>query len=324
MKRAYVTGATGCVGRNLVDALLEDGWRITVLHRPSSDLSRLAECDVDFQPVDLHSLESVRTAIDAGTDAIFHPAGNVSHWAARAEEQWKDNVLATRNLVDACIEKGVGRFIFTSTGAVLLGGKTDEEAAKRIKQGYIRTKRLSELEVHKGIKRGLDAVITRPIIVVGKYDYNNYSRIFKLIKSGKWTKALPGKIAFCYATAVADAHLRAYEHGRCGESYMLAGPYKSWQEFFQAAADCMGVNVRMTAIPQVWFEQLAYIQNFVAKFTKKEPELTPDLSFLLQTKPESFYREHQLKSERDLGYSSPSLEVMVKECYDWMVSVGEI
>ena len=323
MKHAYVTGATGCVGRNLVDVLLHAGWSVTVLHRPSSDLSRLDGCDVSFQPVDLYSLESVRNAIPEGVDALFHPAGNVSHWSADADRQWKDNVLATRNLVEAALEKRVGRFIFTSTGAVMLYGEVDEAAAQNIKQGYIRTKRLSELEVIKGIERGLDAVVMRPIIVVGKYDYNNYAHIFRLIKYKRLRIAIPGKIAFCHAADVAKAHLSAYENGRCGERYMLAGPYASWRDFFQEAADCMGVKAHIRAVPKPIFAAMAYIQEFIARFTHKEPELTSDVVFLLQEVPESFFDAQRL-SERELGYSSASLPAMIKDCYDWLAATGRI
>ncbi|APZ42972.1 NAD-dependent epimerase/dehydratase family protein [Acidihalobacter ferrooxydans] len=323
MKRAYLTGATGCVGRNLVDILLEAGWSVTVLHRESSDLSRLEGCEVTFQPVDLHSLDSVREAIPEGVDAIFHPAGNVSHWPAHAEQQWKDNVLATRNLVQVALEKHVGRFIFTSTGAVMLYGEVDEAAANHIKQGYIRTKRLAEIEVQKGVERGLDAVVTRPIIVVGKYDYNNYARIFQMIKSGKLRYALPGRIAFCDAGDGARAHLAAYEKGRRGERYMLAGPYASWREFFQEAADILGVKVRMRALPHPVFTTMAHTQEFIARFTRKEPDLSSDVVFLLQDVPESFF-DAQRKSEQELGYRSASLHAMIQESIEWMISVGRL
>lgn len=323
MRHAYITGATGCVGRNLVDVLLEDGWRITVLHRPSSDLSRLDGCDVAFQPVDLHDNDSVMTAFQSGIDAVFHAAGNVSHWSADADRQWRDNVLATRNLIDASLRHGVGRFVFTSTGAVTLYGETDEAAAAGIKQGYIRTKRLSELEVLKGVERGLDALIVRPIIVVGKYDYNNYARIFQLIKSGRERRSLPGRIAFCHAADVARGHLSAYEKGRTGERYMLAGPYASWQTFFQLAADCMGVDVRIKAVPRPLFVALAYTQDFISRFTHKEPELTPDLAFLLQDVPESFF-DPQHMAEQELGYHSASLPHMIEEAYTWLHSTGRV
>ncbi len=152
MKICYVTGATGCVGRNLVDELIIDNWDIVVLHRKSSDLSRLKGCKVSFQEVDLCNVDSVRNSIAHNADAIFHVAGNTSHWDKEADQQWKDNVLTTRNLVQAALENKTKRLIFTSTGATNPHQWTDERMALKIKEGYIRTKRLAELEVFKGIE----------------------------------------------------------------------------------------------------------------------------------------------------------------------------
>jgi len=38
---AFVTGATGFVGLNLVRQLMTEGWDVTALHRPASDLKFL-------------------------------------------------------------------------------------------------------------------------------------------------------------------------------------------------------------------------------------------------------------------------------------------
>lgn len=84
MKTALITGATGCVGRNIVDVLLEAGWDVTVLHRKTSNLKILDGCKVQFQEVDLYDLDSVLRATAKGADAIFHVAGNTSHGKASA------------------------------------------------------------------------------------------------------------------------------------------------------------------------------------------------------------------------------------------------
>ena len=236
MKVGYVTGATGCVGRNLVDELLRDGWDLVVLHRKSSDLARLEGCGVRYQPVDLHDPHSTMDGIGENVDAIFHVAGNTSHWSAEREEQWKDNVLATRNLVQAALEKRVKKFIFTSTGATLSYQGADEQLTSKIKNSYVRTKRLAELEVYKGIEQGLYAVILQPIIVIGPYDYNNYSQIFSEIKAGRMKISFPGRIAFCHAGDVARAHVQASEKGVCHENYVLGGTYTTWLDAFQRIA----------------------------------------------------------------------------------------
>ena len=225
MKKAVVTGATGCIGRNLIDILEKELWDITVLHRKSSDLSRLKGCKVKLVETNFYDLDSVTNAIPENTDAIFHIAANLSHDPREQEAQWKDNVLATKNLAEAAIQKKVSRFIFTSTGATTsLYFKGEEDCAKET-DGYIRTKRQSELELYKCIPQGLDYVVLQPCIVIGKYDYNNYGQIFKLLKAGKLTRTFHGNFVFGDAEHIAQAHLNAFNKGKKHEHYFLGGVY---------------------------------------------------------------------------------------------------
>ena len=317
MKTACLTGATGCVGRNLVDELLKDGWDVIVLHRKSSDLSRLAGCAVRFQEVDLHDPESVKASIPPGTDAVFHVAGNTSYWAAEAEQQWKDNVLATRNIVSAALDRKAGRLIFTSTGATLPFQHFDAEHSSRIKNGYIRTKRLAELEVYRGIVRGLDAVILQPIIVIGAYDRNNYAEIFLNMKNSPIRACFPGRISFCHAADVARAHIQAYEKGRRGEHYVLGGTFTTWFQAFRGICGRLGVGDPIV-VPKSILMIVSYFMVFGAMLTRKKPLLTPDVIRLLEDASDVSDFD-QWKAREELGYRSRPLDVMIEDCYNWLV-----
>lgn len=324
MKKAIITGATGCLGRNLLNDLIEDGgWEIHVLHRKTSDLKKLADLDLILHEVDMHDLNSTLTAIPEGMDVLFHVAGNTSHWRQDAPIQWKDNVLATRNLVEACIQKRVKRMIFTSTGATIPFQSYTEELSQTIKNGYIRTKRLSELEVIKGVERGLDAVILQPIIVIGPFDYNSYSILFTDIKSGKIKKAFPGRISFCHAADVSKAHLSSYYHGKCGENYVLGGTYTSWLNFFQLIAKSVNSNPPEKIFKKSELYIGAAVMTLYSHLTGNKPQLTLDLVSLLRDGGDVPFQDKR-KSKEVLGYHSRSLEIMVNDCRDWLIAEGKL
>jgi len=323
MRVGYITGATGCVGRNLVDELLCAGWNVVVLHRRTSDLSRLKGCKVRFQEVDLHDPVSTLNSLKANTDAVFHVAANTSHWPAEREQQYKDNVIATRNLVQASLAKKVKKFIFTSTGATNGCQFTDERLANGIANGYIRTKRLSEIEVHKGVEQGLCAVTLHPIIVIGAYDYNNYSKFFSNLKSGRLKAALPGHIAFCHAADIARAHIQAFERGQCSERYVLGGTYTTWLDAFQRIAKAVGAPPPTTTLSLPILKVASYAMWIASMFTGKKPELTPELVGLLGDSPDVDFCDKK-KAKEELGYESRDLSTMVKDCYDWLVKEGRI
>jgi nucleoside-diphosphate-sugar epimerase len=47
MPSAYVTGATGFVGLNLIQRLTQQGWEVRALDRSSSDLTYLSRFDAE-------------------------------------------------------------------------------------------------------------------------------------------------------------------------------------------------------------------------------------------------------------------------------------
>lgn len=323
MKRALVTGATGCVGRNIVDELLKENWEVIVAHRKTSDISRLKGLKVAFCEIDFYSLESVRKSIPESLDAIFHAAGNTSHWSKEIQEQWKDNVLVTRNLVQAALEKQVKRFIFTSTGATQNYRTLDKRFAENIYPPYVRSKRLAELEVFDGIEKGLDAVILQPIIVIGAFDYNSYAQIFKGVAKTKFPLALPGRLAFCHARDVAKAHLQAFEKGHCAEHYVLGGTYTTWKEVFEKIARIQGNSRKVRVVPQWLLWAVSQVLRPISYLTGKKPSLTPELVSLLRDSPDVTYYEKR-KAQLDLGYVSGSLDSMIQDCYSWLKLEGRL
>jgi len=315
--RACVTGATGCVGRNLVDELLDAGWEVVVLHRKSSDLSKLDGCDVKFTEVDLADLDSVRRAIPTGTDAVFHAAGNVSHWPGDRDQQWIDNVIGTRNLTQTAREAGVKRFVFSSTGAVSFW-------YEGIKSGYVNSKKYAEDEVLQAVEGGLDGVILRLPIVIGKYDYNNYSQIFKQLINGRVFPAFPGMMAFAHASDIAQGHIQAFERGEAGRVYRFDGDRTTWFDVFQRIRKLTAASCKVVRLPAVVFSSIARVMQWTAYVTKREPLVTPELIMLVNGKEGTRGDLIDVTNRDDnaarLGYQTRPLDEALKDCYEWLRS----
>jgi UDP-glucose 4-epimerase len=120
---AIVTGGAGFIGSHLVDALLADGHRVTVVDDLSAgDRSRVAE------GAQLHVLDIVEfAALDAlvaevQPSAIFHLAAQASV-VASVKDPGRDcevNVRGTLNVLEAAGKCGTP-VAFTSTGGALYG-----------------------------------------------------------------------------------------------------------------------------------------------------------------------------------------------------------
>lgn len=122
--RVFVTGGSGFIGSNLVDALLADGHSVTIFDNLSTgrrefirdaltnDRCALVEADLLDEP-------TLRDAM-SGHDAVVHLAANADvrfgwNYPRRDLEQ---NVIVTLNVLESMRFHGIRRILFSSTGSV--------------------------------------------------------------------------------------------------------------------------------------------------------------------------------------------------------------
>lgn len=122
--KAFVTGAAGFIGSNLVDRLLADGHEVTGFDNLSTGfrefLQGAAECP-RFRLVEGDLLdETVLRAAMAGSDIVFHLAANadVRFGPDHPRRDLEQNTIATSNVLEAMRIGGVKRIVFSSTGSV--------------------------------------------------------------------------------------------------------------------------------------------------------------------------------------------------------------
>ena len=99
-RTAFVTGASGFVGSRLVRELHEEGWNVHLLARASSSLDEIDDLPYEKHLGDVTEAASVRAAIPADVDGVFHVAASTNFWARKNAEQTRINVDGTRHLLD--------------------------------------------------------------------------------------------------------------------------------------------------------------------------------------------------------------------------------
>ncbi len=322
-RTAFITGATGVVGLNIVEELVAQGWSVTALHRPSSQLRRLRRFDVQLRVGSLSDEQSLVRAIPDGVDAVFHVAANISFWRPRRQEQYRDNVWGTRNVLRAAMKRKAGRFIHTSSVAAFgnLGHHITEDTVSDAKDhwiGYCRTKYLAEQEVHQAIERGLEAVILNPANVIGAYDERSWGRAFTVIHAESLPGAPPGIGSFCDATEVARAHLAAVDRGRVGHNYLLGGVDHSYLEVFQKIGQLLGKPTPKRATPALVLKAIVYASEGLSLLTRQEPPMPPGLAAIFCDR----FTCSSDKAKNELRYQTPPLEYMLRTCWEWMKKEG--
>lgn len=125
-KFAVVTGGAGFIGSHLIDALLDDGWKVVAIDNLSTGFKRNVHPDAELRVIDIRTPDAGTLIETLKPDVVFHLAAQAS--VSRSVEDpigdAETNVHATLRLLEAASKAHVSRFVFAGTGGALSSEKT--------------------------------------------------------------------------------------------------------------------------------------------------------------------------------------------------------
>ena len=116
-----VTGAAGYIGSHMLLALNDAGEAAVALDDLSTGARWLASDAAPFVEANAGDVETVKAVIkEHGVTEVIHFAGSIllSESIKKPLDYYGNNTTNTLNLIRACVETGVSRFIFSSTASV--------------------------------------------------------------------------------------------------------------------------------------------------------------------------------------------------------------
>ncbi len=319
MPTAFVTGATGFLGRHLVNVLKEQGWDITAMVRNPEEARLLLGDDITLVRADLTRLDQIQKAMPHTLDCVFHTAANTSTWHAEADMQYDVNVEGTRSILQAVIDRNVKRMVHVSSISVFGDhhGTITEDTPRLGAESwinYVSTKSYAERKVKEACDRGLDAVIVNPTHIIGQYDSHNWARLILLMAKGELPGTPPGAGNFANARAVAEATVAAYHHGKTAQNYILGGPKASFYEFLTTASEMLGTKRPSKPMPAFILKTLALFLSF----SKKRPMVTrEEAHFSCENANAS-----SVKAIKELNYTEIPLKQSIQEAVDYLSDQG--
>ncbi|MFN3706253.1 MAG: SDR family oxidoreductase [Thermoflexales bacterium] len=326
MTCALLTGATGFVGANLVEALSARGWRVRALHRPTSSLKALAGLTFEAALGDVLDLDSLRRAM-AGVDVVFHVAAVADYWRSDATHLMRVNVDGTRSVLQAALERNVQRVVFTSScaalGKPLFGHTLDERATFNMKPteflyGY--SKHVAEQVCHEFIAKGLDVVIVNPAVVIGPRDVNliSGSLIVEIARRGGLPILPPGGVSVIDVADVCAGHIAAAEQGRTGERYILTSENLWYEQLFTEIAALLQVEPPRWRVPAPVLRLAGACVDWLRqRWNVKLPLNGEQVRFAAET----FWFDNR-KARTELGLQPAPVRVALQRAYDWFRAEG--
>jgi nucleoside-diphosphate-sugar epimerase len=305
-----VTGATGCLGRHLVDRLIADGTLVRALVRPSSDTRHLEQRGVEILRGSLVDDRDIRQAV-SGVDVVYHLGGLVvdDRPDDTSDALWmqirETNVDGTQYLALASAHAGARRFVFCSSVRIFGFGnqmRWHEDDPRTASDLYSRGKSLAEHGLLRiGRDTGLEVVNIRPRFIYGNHDRYVIPKLVKQVRKG-WIPLVGGD-AICDVVYVEDcvqALRLAAERPVAGESFNItSGECLSLRDIFEHVAAALRQPIHFVSLPGPLVFALASVIEGGARVGGRRPPLS-------RAQLRWYLNDHHFsisKARRELGYA---------------------
>ena len=225
--RAFVTGATGFLGRSIVEELVAAGRPVRALARSDSAAQRLIAIGAEPVRGDLRDRSALETGFE-GCTVVYHAAGVNAFCVPDSRPMFEVNVAGSRTVVLAASAAGVARLVYTSSAATLdvpsAGGAGGRRGSRRFLSNYARSKYEAEQAVlEASANTGLAVVCVNPASVQGPGRTSGTARLLIGYLNGKLPAAVDGPLNVIDIADCTRGHLLAEERGVPGERYLLCG-----------------------------------------------------------------------------------------------------
>jgi dihydroflavonol-4-reductase len=283
--KAFVTGASGFIGSNLVHELVAQGHRVKALLRLASDKRGLVGVEFEHVTGDVFDHKLLEREME-GCDWCFHVAASYHLWLRDYKPMYDVNVEGTRNVLEAAGKVGCRRIVYTSTvGCIglpkMVNGRftptteLDTIANEQLTNHYKCSKWQAECLAVKLVKNGLPIVIVNPTAPIGPRDVKPTptGQVIVDFLNRKLPAYLDTGLNWVHVRDVAAGHILAAEKGEIGERYILGNKEGNWtmRETLAVLEEITGVPAPKMKIPYRIALAAAHVDEMISFFTGKPP-----------------------------------------------------
>ncbi len=308
--RAFVTGGSGFVGRNLLVALTAAGHQARALARSDASADVVRRAGAEVVRGDLDDVAALSAGM-AGCDVVYHAAAKVEVFGPRADFE-RVTIEGTRRVLEAARAAKVRRVVHVSTEAVLVGGRPIVQADEtwplpaRPFGLYPWSKGRAEelVRAANAPEAGFETVILRPRAIWGPGDTTLLPRLAELGRRGKFAWISGGRhlTSTCHVHNLCAALLLAAERGRPGETYFITDgePVQMRSYLGEMVRAGAGVELGERSVPRWLARAVAFLSEAAYRLfrLRGEPALARTTVRLIGEE----VTVSDAKARRELGY----------------------
>ena len=247
--KIFITGATGLVGSFVCRELLSKGHQIKAVKRNSSKMDLLEDIQdkIEWVVGDMTSPDFLEEALSE-IDGVIHGAAIISFDKRWEQKMHEVNVLGTADLVNACLKKGIKKFMHISSVAAIGRKQSQKYLTEKDRwEGtefdsiYAKSKYQQELEVWRGAQEGLEVKIVNPSIILGPglWGSGGSTYVFKYAYDEKGFHPA-GTVNYVDVRDVAAVIIKLIESDIKNERFILNTEPLYYKDFFGRIAEAFG------------------------------------------------------------------------------------
>jgi dihydroflavonol-4-reductase len=281
-----VTGASGFVGRVLVERLLQEkNIHVRALVRPDSDRSRLDSLgeDISFCEGDITQPNTLTASME-GAWGVVNLAGYREFWARDREHFYRVNQDGAQHVFRSALAAGVSKVVQVSTplayGVPEQLPFDEQSVPGRLPSDYARSKYLGDQAGWTMLEDDdLPLTIVYLAAVIGAGDDKETMEVRRAVE-----KRLPALVGadttytYVYVRDAAEAIARALlQSTTVGRKYLIGDQRATTREYFNIIGELADVPIPAINIPEKWLVPAAKVMSWISGRTGSRPAIPMDV-----------------------------------------------
>ena len=314
-------GASGFLGSHITKELVKQGRDVRILVRRSSDIRACRHLGIERFYGDVLDIQSLRDAMQ-GCDIVYHCVVDTRAWLRNPAPLYQVNVDGLKNSMDAALESGIQRFVYTSTFATIgrnpsgISSENDSFNWWDSAPEYVRCRVKAESTLLEYCQnKAFPGVVCCIGNTYGGEDFapTPHGRLVRDAAKHHMPMYWNGGGPSVGIIDAAQAMILAESKGKVGERYIIAERWVGYKELFALAAKAAGVAPPKIHMPMFMMYAMAGISEVVTRMLGRENNMSVSSikcsSELVNT--------DNTKAMKELGWSPRPIEESIIDAVDF-------
>ena len=315
----FITGATGVVGKPLLQKIIDQGHNVFALSRSKKNDRWFSDLGVTKIEGDLFTESIYDDISDCDIEAIFHIAGVNKMCSKNPQGMFKANIEGTKEMLQLGNGLKIKKFIYTSSAVTLgeeLGTIGNELSSHRgyFLSKYEESKYLAEQEAFD-YDKDFEFVSVNPSSVQGPGRVSGTAKLLISTLNKKYPPLIKNNISIVDIDDCTDGHYQALVNGEANQRYVLNSFQTTSEELLSKLKSLSEWSGRPMYLPKSVLKIIAPLGDLYKLVSSSSPLICSESARVLTHG--HIYDGSKAGDKLNLSYIN--LEMFMKKTINWLI-----